>query len=348
MNNLTNFNNRGGVKKRIEFIDLAKGVCILLVILMHCGVPFEPAGFRALRMPLYFVLSGLFFKDYGGFKSTVWKKINKLIIPFIFFYILAHCIIQLNFFIKGTINESPYHIFDFINESYYFNRPIWFLLCLFWDNLIFLCICRSAKNEIARGILVLITGLIGFYFVREAIVLPIQLSPALNSLPFFYLGYLLKRTSLLYPSERKSFEWGLIVVLLGIGINLSVFLDQPCISFLENEIHGNLIIVYLTSAAMVIGTLLLCKKIGRLPVVSYIGRYSIIPLGIHWVLIHYINKIMPSLPYSTLVIFVLTVTISICLIPVFIKYFPYFTAQKDLDINAIKRKTTAIVKLSSR
>ena len=99
---------------------------------------------------------------------------------------------------------------------------------------------------------------------------------------------------------------------------------------------------------MVIGTLLLCKKIGRLPVVSYIGRYSIIPLGIHWVLIHYINKIMPSLPYSTLVIFVLTVTISICLIPVFIKYFPYFTAQKDLDINAIKRKTTAIVKLSSR
>lgn len=135
---------------------------------------------------------------------------------------------------------------------------------------------------------------------------------------------------------------------LGIGISLSVFLDQPCISFLENEIHGNLIIVYITSAAMVIGTLLLCKQIGRLPVISYIGRYSIIPLGVHWVLIHYINKIVPTLPHSALVNFVLTVVISICLIPVFLKYFPYFTAQKDLDINAIKQKAATFVKLPSR
>lgn len=347
MRNLANI-NRAESKKRIEFIDLAKGVCILQVILIHCGYSFEPAGLRALRMPLYFVLSGLFFKDYGGLISTLWKKTNKLIIPFLFFYLLAHCIIQLNFYIKGTINESPYHIFDFITKSYYFNRPIWFLLCLFWDNIIFLCICRNVKNGIIRGILVLLTGLIGYYFAHESIVLPIQLSPALNSLPFFYLGYLLKRTSLLYPSERKSFEWGLIVVFLGIGISLSVFLDQPCISFLENEIHGNLIIVYITSAAMVIGTLLLCKQIGRLPVISYIGRYSIIPLGVHWVLIHYINKIVPTLPHSALVNFVLTVVISICLIPVFLKYFPYFTAQKDLDINAIKQKAATFVKLPSR
>lgn len=315
---------------------------------MHCGSPFEPAGFRALRMPLYFVLSGLFFKDYGGFKPTIWKKVNKLIIPFFFFYLIAYCIIQLNFHIKGTIDECPYLMFDFITKTEYFNRPIWFLLCLFWDNLIFLSIIRITKNEIIRGTLVLLTGLTGYCLICKSITLPIQLSPALNSLPFFYLGYLLKRTTLLYPSERKIFEWGLIIVLLGVGVGISSFLDQPCFSFLENEIHGNLIIIYITSAAMVIGTLLLCKQIGRLPIISYIGRYSIILLGIHWVIIHYLHKIVAPLPYSTHLTFVLTVVISGCLIPIFTKYCPYFTAQKDFDFKSIGQKASTFVKRAYR
>ena len=53
-------------QKRIEFIDLAKGVCIILVVIGHCGAPINIPGFEIVRMPLYFILSGLFFKDYGG------------------------------------------------------------------------------------------------------------------------------------------------------------------------------------------------------------------------------------------------------------------------------------------
>lgn len=52
--------------QRIDFIDLAKGVCIFLVVIGHCGVPINIPGFEIVRMPLYFILSGLFFKDYGG------------------------------------------------------------------------------------------------------------------------------------------------------------------------------------------------------------------------------------------------------------------------------------------
>lgn len=52
--------------KRIEFIDLAKGVCIIMVVMGHCGCPLEIPGWTIVRMPLYFILSGLFFKDYGG------------------------------------------------------------------------------------------------------------------------------------------------------------------------------------------------------------------------------------------------------------------------------------------
>ncbi len=70
----------------MEFIDLAKGICILLVIGLHTGaMPDSLAWLGMIRMPLYFVLSGLFFKDYGNFRGSGVRKVNKLLIPFVFF-----------------------------------------------------------------------------------------------------------------------------------------------------------------------------------------------------------------------------------------------------------------------
>lgn len=55
-------------KSRIEYIDLMKGICITLVVLIHCKISFDNEHIvnmlEHLRMPLYFFLSGLFFKKY--------------------------------------------------------------------------------------------------------------------------------------------------------------------------------------------------------------------------------------------------------------------------------------------
>ena len=62
---------------RIEFIDLAKGICILLVVQIHVYGDTSVDVFKMMslfRMPLYFVLSGLFFKTYDGFFSLFKKK----------------------------------------------------------------------------------------------------------------------------------------------------------------------------------------------------------------------------------------------------------------------------------
>ena len=60
--------------KRIEYIDLAKGFCIMLVVLEHVARPLVDQDTSTavclnicgtFRMPLYFILSGIFFKDYS-------------------------------------------------------------------------------------------------------------------------------------------------------------------------------------------------------------------------------------------------------------------------------------------
>ena len=76
--------------KRIEYIDLAKGICILLVVLDHIsGYGYFSNGnypmndiFEQTRMPLYFILSGLFFKDYpGGIREFLLRKFNRIMCP---------------------------------------------------------------------------------------------------------------------------------------------------------------------------------------------------------------------------------------------------------------------------
>ena len=52
--------------QRIDFIDLAKGVCIMLIVIGHCGVTINIPGYNTFVMPAFYLLSGLFFKDYGG------------------------------------------------------------------------------------------------------------------------------------------------------------------------------------------------------------------------------------------------------------------------------------------
>ena len=78
------------IKPRIEWIDTAKGICILLVVYSHVYMGDHPAFLHFqdyFRMPLYFLLSGLFFKTYNNFHNFFIKKTNKLLIPFVFAYI---------------------------------------------------------------------------------------------------------------------------------------------------------------------------------------------------------------------------------------------------------------------
>ena len=83
----------GNPGKRIDFVDLTKGVCIILVVMAHIGGAFDKLDkdsmLSCFRMPLYFFISGVFFKSYEGLLGFIIRKINKLIIPFLFFYLSA-------------------------------------------------------------------------------------------------------------------------------------------------------------------------------------------------------------------------------------------------------------------
>lgn len=67
-------------KPRITYIDLAKGLCMILVVYFHVKDNFYhismsfDSTIRMFHMPLFFVLSGMFFNGNVDFRNFAVKK----------------------------------------------------------------------------------------------------------------------------------------------------------------------------------------------------------------------------------------------------------------------------------
>lgn len=78
--------------KRYEHIDISKGIGILLVVFFHLPGVNRLIYFNnwegwitTFYMPLFFTLSGLFFKA-----DKPLKRIKRLMVPYISFYIIGY------------------------------------------------------------------------------------------------------------------------------------------------------------------------------------------------------------------------------------------------------------------
>lgn len=336
-------------KQRIEFIDLAKGVCILMVVLMHI-VPEFDESFKflgCLRMPLYFCLSGLFYKDYGSSINFTIKKLNRILIPFIVWYLVGYTSLFLGRMATGSQTESIFHFSDVLFTNQIYNLPVWFLLCLFWSNMFFNIIHRIARKWYYEIAGVLILASFGWIMSIKGIFNFLYIGSSMTCLPFFYLGYVLKNTGLLYKTANRKKD----IILMGICIILAfifIFVPDypPLLRYYKNEIvNGNPFTIYLASTFFVIGVLLICKFIGKLPLISWLGRYSIIVLVTHCIVGAYVGTAIDILSGEKVIgfireitVFSLTLALMLIIIPFCKKYLPYITAQKDILPLQVSRK----------
>ena len=73
-------------KERIEWVDIAKGIAIIAMIIGHgCPKRAIVSFIFSFHMPLFFILSGIVYKTNS--KGMVSKKIKSLIVPYFIFSI---------------------------------------------------------------------------------------------------------------------------------------------------------------------------------------------------------------------------------------------------------------------
>lgn len=309
-------------KPRIDYIDLAKGICIILVVIFHAGYTINTPALKAMRMPLYFILSGLFYKDYDSVLVFIKKKVDRILIPFLFFFIIG--------LIPSLGNIKDAIVKPFIMPTLA-NPPIWFLICLFWTNIIYRIISAEIKSTYIKCFIMLCFGIIGYLLACHNIYLPLFLASACSAMPFFYIGSMMRKLPIIYRSERDNIYIMISIIIMICAVMYCIYMGTPFIGFYTNVYFGSIIEIYIVSVAMVVGLLMLCKAVRWLPVISYIGRYSIIVLGLHWICIaihgpfYFVGLIL-----SNLLRLVLALILSWISIPLCRRFVPFFTAQSDL------------------
>ena len=206
-------------KKRLDYIDIAKGIGIILMIIGHAPLKnkYITNFIFSFHMPLFFLISGYFFKPKEK-KQCIKDIFKRLIIPYIItcIAIIAYKILKLVLNKDFMEIQSTFKIWTI--ASLYgsgtredFNiQPIgaiWFLLALGFATYFMNCI-YSKKY---RYILVFIIAYIG-YKTTEFVWLPLSIQAGMTSLIFVYLGVIAKENDILNKSISKELYIALIFI----------------------------------------------------------------------------------------------------------------------------------------
>ena len=220
-----------------------------------------------------------------------------------------------------------YAIPSFHRRFWFAATALWFLVALFGVNMLYYLFQRYMKFTGVVAV-VAVCSVIGYALMKHSIKLPLELDIALVGLPYFVLGSAVKRFGLMEPSRYDKFGFLVILPCIWIIYRFSGDID------LLHQLVPNYLQLYLIPFVAILSLFWLCKNLSYVPLVCHYGRYSIILLGTHQMLIAYVwlaligfSHLQPSvIPIVTIVlVFVLELPV----IHLLVKYFPRFTAQQE-------------------
>lgn len=171
------------MKQRDVYVDVAKGICMLLIICIHTEV-FGVLGMRFtfIAVPMFFFMSGFYDRTEKSMNEWLPKTANRLIRPAFIWIIIGNLFLKGLSYIKTGVVE-PY-VFDWMNPQYG-NGPVWFLIALLYSKIITGCIVRTKLPPIVLFVCCLAIGYIGATYE-----MPMLIDEGMAALPLYYAGKL--------------------------------------------------------------------------------------------------------------------------------------------------------------
>ncbi len=246
-------------KERVDYLDYAKCIAIMLVIWGHTAPNGTNAPFRVLlysfHMPLFFLVSGMVLvrrgDEYGKehWKKFVSKNIMTLLVPY-----LIWCAIYSNFSWKSYVLVF-YGSWEMINAAGTLTS-LWFLPCLFVSRVMAeLLLMLSWKIKgIPRSLMAAAASaaafLIGFLLPKISIGYPLCSNVAFMALGFIMLGYAIRNFVQKLP---KTNAWCYLLLSAAFGgllyFGQKIQGDSPYLMLISQTKYGKPAIFFLNSFA---------------------------------------------------------------------------------------------------
>lgn len=328
--------NMGG---RVDYIDTAKGLCMMFVVFVHIHFYFGNDYYgqtclKSFYLPLFFLLSGLFFKSYGSFPNFLVRKTNTILIPFLFFFYTTSVLLTWGISLLRGNNIDWTLLWAYVTPEHYPNLPLWFLICLFVQSIGFYLIFHLCKDGNKRGVMaivIFVIGGLGISLRKIGVNLPVQIDSAMSSLPFFFFGWLMSQYKLLTIIEERKQRLRIVFIVL---FYLISWLTCGEINYQKNAFDLNPFFVYLSGTSGAISVILLSKVLCKISFIKFIGRYSLMVLCTHQIVLQGVLPMVRKFSLGNWLSMFLTLLIVlvsyVIIVPILKKMFPYFVGQKSL------------------
>lgn len=282
------------MKERIQWIDKAKAIGIMLVIYGHLYPNFITSIIYEFHMPLFFFLSGLTLNLNHSFNTYFRKKVNSLLVPYFLYGIVRLVwIIIFSYFTHNSaapsIRELSIGLFLCIRNSAY-SVGLWFLPVLFFAEIYVYWISRLKVKNIYRDAVVVIVSVVGFIYARticKPLVWGLDAVPICGM--FIYLGSRVKNRVLSIQSPIKYVPISTAILFL------VCILHSYIMKAIGYEIHypdmyygryGFEVLYLICSLMGIFSTCLICMVFRKsLKSVTYIGTNTLHIYCIHHILI---------------------------------------------------------------
>lgn len=301
-------------ERRIVYIDIAKGIGIILIVLMHVlRNGYLRQFISSFIVSLFFFLSGLTYSSKEDKKYFWFNKFNRIYVPYIIFSLVSICIFsligsmasrRLNIeLMDGTVLDNIWGMVYGNSRTGFmkWNTPIWFLPCLMAVYLLIDTVEGCSKSNrfklriITIGISLILTGIYTTLF--RHVKLPFAAETAIFMYSFFEMGIMFKESKKMQALRRFSSKHRTVSVLTG----MFCFIIVSALSYVNGSaqvrtmvLGNNGILFLLESIFGILGVLFLSAGIENLSFIAYLGRHTMPILLMHKFPVLFFQTIMPG------------------------------------------------------
>ena len=286
------------MRQRIKWIDVAKGILIILVVLGHTHLnTFADMAINSFHMAAFFALSGftLHFEEEKSFKALVERKCKTIIAPYLAFsailliyqYAKAFIVSERSFdLISGLISV----VVPVSGRSSTTVYGLWFLPCLFLSELLAFWIIKPKKTSVRLLLFIVLTTIC--VSVHIILKIPSIVSILPIAVAFILAGYimmdkieLLRRISLCITA----------ILLFAVSAGVNYLIVRHTVD-LSSMTLGN-IPLYLLSC--IGGSFAVCSVacfIEKSKLLQILGKDSLYYYGLHYEVLSVVAYMIPSIP----------------------------------------------------
>jgi len=272
--------------KRLDFIDTAKGICILLIMLGHCATGtvarhnlFLITWVYSFHTAAFFIITGMLMEHTQEhkrhFKTVLASNIKRILIPYFIFqmlYAFWYCLMHGFKNIKWLITD----ILLLIGWDY----ASWFLLALFIAKITVIVIRHLFKVHAVANALVLSLFILGlslcvlklnpsYYWLYQHLV------RALLGVGFIVAGSILYK----YIAHLNSIK----VLVVSLCLSLGSSYKNGLVSMFHLSV-GNPVLYVISAICGTIFILTVSNHINN-RVITLFGKKSIIAMGLHQIIL---------------------------------------------------------------